>query len=272
MLTFVKPVRINYLTNAYLLQEIHKSKISYSYFLDPAYQDYDVIVSSVEEITPEKVEEARAAKAAREQTRVRTEARNEGMKISSLAYRNLRVEPSAYTVTDVTFRVMTHDHVPLAPGRVKAPKRTGDHHALCIFAPFSHYAYDDAGALREVGRSHWQGGFDNGYFSQDHGKLTSGLGRAFQLLTERFGQKGNWRGYSYLEEMKGEALIQLTVGALKFDESRSDNPFSYYTMIAQNAFIRILNMEKRQANIRDDLLERAGKDPSMARQLRNEGR
>jgi hypothetical protein len=272
MSDFKKPVRVNYLSNSYLLNEIHQSKVSYSYFLDPSYQTYQLILSSVQDITPSAVEEAKAIKAKRATQAAREQARAANVVRHSRAYADLVVDPAIYNASDVTFRVMTYQHIPLEPGRVKTPKKTADSHVALNFKPFSHYAYNDAGELQEVGRSHWQGGFENGHFSQDHGKLTNGLGRAFRLLTDRFGQKGNWRGYSYLDEMRGEALVQLSVGALKFDESRSDNPFSYYTRIANNAFIRVLNAEKRQASIRDDLLEASGQTPSLARQLRNDGR
>lgn len=270
--TFTKPVRVNYLQNATLLQEIHRSKVTYSYFIDTRYQDFDLIAATADDITPKLIEKAKVVKAERETRRLRTEARAQGIKQSSAAYRSLKVEPSDYTIIDVTFRVMTFDHVPLAPERKAKPKTVADQHVACNFPPFKHYAYDDAGDLREVGRSHWVGGFDNGHFSASHGRMTNRLGKAFQLLTERYGTRGNFRGYSYLEEMKSEALMQLCQHGLKFDESRSDNPFSYFTVITNNAFIKVLNAEKKQANIRDDELERNGQTPSMARQLRNEGR
>lgn len=43
--------RVKYLNNKDMLAEIHKSKISYSSFLDPQYAYYDIIVPSVEKLT-----------------------------------------------------------------------------------------------------------------------------------------------------------------------------------------------------------------------------
>jgi len=67
--------------------------------------------------------------------------------------------------------------------------------------------------------------------------------------------------------MRGQALIQLTQIALQFDESKSSNPFAYYTAAVTNSFTRVLNVEKRQRDIRDDLLQDAGQMPSWTRQI-----
>ena len=42
---------------------------------------------------------------------------------------------------------------------------------------------------------------------------------------------------------------------MQFDESKSDNPFAYYTAAVTNSFVRVINIEKRNQNIRDDILE-----------------
>ena len=77
-------------------------------------------------------------------------------------------------------------------------------------------------------------------------------------------------GNTYLGEMRGQALMQLSLVGLQFDESRSDNPFAYYTVTVSNAFTRVLNLEKRNQNIRDDILIMHGATPSMTRQLDDE--
>jgi hypothetical protein len=85
-------------------------------------------------------------------------------------------------------------------------------------------------------------------------------------LADRYAQRSNWRGYTYIEEMKGQAILQLSQIGLQFDESKSENPFAYYTAAVTNSFTRILNLEKKSQNIRDDLLEEAGLTPSLTRQ------
>ena len=64
--------------------------------------------------------------------------------------------------------------------------------------------------------------------------------------------------------------MQLSQIGLQFDESKSDNPFAYYTAAITNSFTRILNIEKKNQAIRDDLLEFNGMMPSFTRQNENE--
>jgi hypothetical protein len=88
----------------------------------------------------------------------------------------------------------------------------------------------------------------------------------FMKLCERYATRSNWRGYTYNEEMRGQALLQLSQIGLQFDESKSQNPFAYYTAAITNSFTRILNIEKKNQNIRDDILEMNGLNPSWTRQ------
>ena len=70
--------------------------------------------------------------------------------------------------------------------------------------------------------------------------------------------------------MRGQALLQLSQIGLQFDESKSQNPFAYYTAAITNSFTRVLNVEKRNQNIRDDMLQEAGAMPSFTRQIKHE--
>jgi hypothetical protein len=161
---------------------------------------------------------------------------------------------------------MTYDHVPLSPGRKRVANTVADTKERVNFSPFQHWAFDQTDQLICAGKSHWVGGMDNGYFSKDHGYTTENLGLMFMMLAERYAQRGNWRGYTYIDEMKGQAILQLSQVGLQFDESKSENPFAYFTSVVNNSFTRILNLEKKNQNIRDDLLEDSGYTPSSTRQ------
>ena len=101
--------------------------------------------------------------------------------------------------------------------------------------------------------------------------MTNNLARMFLKLCERYATRGNVRGYTYNDEMRGQAILQLTQIGLQFDESKSDNPFAYYTAAVTNSFVRIINIEKRNQNIRDDILEINGMNPSWTRQNASSG-
>jgi hypothetical protein len=162
---------------------------------------------------------------------------------------------------------MTWEHIPLEPGRKNNPKSLADHRSKVNFPPFKHFVINEDGSWREVLRSHWLGDLQTGEFSVDHGQITNRLGAMFLKLCERYSLRSNWRGYSYVDEMRGQALIQLTQIALQFDEGKSQNPFAYYTAAVTNSFTRVLNVEKRQRDIRDDMLQETGQMPSWTRQM-----
>ena len=150
---------------------------------------------------------------------------------------------------------MTYDHIPEEPGRKKNPKTIADTKVKLNFPPFVHYKFDDDGQIQLVGKSHWEGGMDNGSFALRAGRATEKLARMWMKLCERYATRGNVRGYTYNDEMRGQAILQLAQIGLQFDESKSDNPFAYYTAAVTNSFVRIINIEKRNQNIRDDILE-----------------
>jgi len=258
--------RTPYLTNKDLLKEIHKSKNNYCSFLTPEDQQYDIILPSLNKINQKTVAEAKRARADRMAKQAWEASTAAGIKSKLDSH---VVDWHKIPKTEVIFRITTWDHIPLAPGRKKSPKATADHHVKVNFSPFQHYRYNENDELICVAKSHWEGGIENGWFNKDHGKMTPNLARMFIKLCERYGSKGNWRGYTYNDEMRSQALLQLSQVGLQFDESKSNNPFAYYTATITNSFTRILNVEKRNQNLRDDILEANGLNPSYTRQTDN---
>ena len=260
--------RVKYLNNRDLLAQIHASKNTYCSYVTPEDAQYDLIVPNLKKINIRTISEARKAKAKRLTQEAWEQAKAEGKKKIKLA--DYTVSPRKIDKTDIVFRVMTFDHIPMDDTRKKNPKQVSDHHTKVNFPPFQHYKLDKKGKPVCVGKSHWVGGMENGYFSTDHGKMTNQLALMYMKLCERYGTRANWRGYTYNDEMQSQALMQLSQIGLQFDESKSDNPFAYYTAAITNSFTRILNIEKKNQAIRDDLLEFNGMMPSFTRQNENE--
>ncbi len=256
--------KIKYLTNKDLLKEIHLSKNTYCSYTKDEYSDYDLIVPTLEKINVRTIAEAKRNRAARLSKEAHEAAMVAGGK--KLPAKDFEIDYKKISKHDVVFRVMTFEHVPLAPGRKKTLKNTADSHEKVNFPPFQHWKFDDNDNLILVGKSHWKGGLKAGKFSKDHGQMTNNLARMFLKLCERYATRGNVRGYTYNDEMRGQAILQLTQIGLQFDESKSDNPFAYYTAAVTNSFVRIINIEKRNQNIRDDILEMNGMNPSWTRQ------
>ena len=265
-MTTANPQAKQYLTNKELLKEIHLSKNNYSSYSKPEYADYDLILPDLSKINIRTIAEAKRTQALRRSQKALAEAQKTNPK-TKLA--EVEIDYKKISKQEVVFRIMTHDHIPLEPGRKKTPKNRGDHHAKCNFPPYQHWKFDENDELICVGKSHWQGDVHAGEFSLE-GTMTNKLAKSFMLLVEKYSMRFNWRGYTYVDEMRSQALLQLSQIGLQFDESKSQNPFAYYTAAIDNSFTRILNIEKKNQMIRDDLLIESGSNPSFTRQFEHE--
>jgi hypothetical protein len=259
--------RVKYLNNRDLLKQIHKSKVSFSSFTDDEYAQFDIILPSLEKVNRLTVAEAKRNRASRIGKQAYEDAREAGDKKTKLA--DVTPDWRKIEKTDLVFRIMTFDHIPKEPGRKRKTKTVADEHTKVNFPPFQHWKYDDNDNLICVGKSHWQGGMQNGSFNKTHGRITEELGRMFLKLADRYGTRSNWRGYTYNDEMRAQAVLQLSQIGLQFDESKSENPFAYYTAAVTNSFTRVLNIEKKNQNIRDDILQENNLNPSFTRKNEN---
>jgi len=299
MIPIKTPAKKNYLNNKDILKEIHSSKNTYCKFETLDDHQYDFIVDyednnnlerSLEYTSkPETIQKAKENRAARLSQVVGPD----GVKIKTE-----KIDPETIKTTDLIFRVMTWDHIPVAPkqprknSKPKSAKEIFDFeptedilfedledkglakemgldnmvHVRLNFPPFQHFKINDKNSLVCVGKSHWMGDLKTGDFSKDHGQITNKLANMYLKLCEKYSLRFNWRGYTYVDEMRGAAILQLTYVGLRFNEAKSQNPFAYYTAAITNSFCRVLNTEKRVQNIRDDILESNGLNPSFTRQ------
>lgn len=286
-ITIKKPV--NYLNNKDILKEIHESKSTYCYFTKPEYHRYDYIVDMPHESLDKSFEHANKLEVINDAKTTRA------TRLSNETGKTITVED--IKTTDLIFRVMTWDHIPLSqkqPRKTTKKKSAKDIfefedmdpdevfsdledpttkneiddmvHVKVNFPPFQHYKIDENGSFYCVGKSHWTGGLTRGSFSKDHGQITNKLAKMYIMMCEKYAMKFNWRGYTYNDEMRNSAILQLTYVGLRFNEAKSANPFAYYTAAITNSFCRVLNTEKRNQNIRDDILEMNGLNPSWSRQ------
>ena len=205
----------NYLNNRDILKEIHSSKSSYCSYIDKeAHHQYDLIVKSKDSINRNTISKARAAKISRLERETKED-----------------IDPKTIKKSDLIFRVMTWDHIPLAPPKQnknqknKKPSKILDGfnldelleieedsqddeeiivpavtvvdktHIKLNFPPFVHYKFDDNNNLVMVGKSHWVGDFETGYFSKTHGRITDTLAHMILQLCERYSTRPNWRNY-----------------------------------------------------------------------------
>ena len=190
--------KVKYLNNRDLLAEIHRSKCSYSSFTKPEYSQYDIILPTLDKINIRTIADAKRNRAKRLGLIEFTKARAEGDKKIKLS----ECIPDYTTIkkTDVVIRIMTFEHIPLAPGRKKTTKTVADSHEKINFPPYQHWKFNEEDELVCVGKSHWQGGIKTGKFNKEHGRITENLGRMFIKLAERYDQAGRYSFADILEK------------------------------------------------------------------------
>ena len=250
--------KINYLSNKELLRGIGLSKLSYCSFADPKYKHYDMILSSTGAISSEVIQNAKILRANylnERQIDALTESGIPAKEAIEQVSQN-KITPKKLTRADLCFRIMTFEHIP--EEIIANPKLI---FLKLYFNPFKHYSFV-GNKWQEVGRSHWSGDFKTGKFDVMQGKLANPLVKSIMMLVDHYSQKGNFRNYTYLEDMKGQALLQMSQVALQFDESRGSNPFAFYTQCIKNSFIKILKNERKVRDTRDELLISHGMNAS----------
>ena len=104
--------------------------------------------------------------------------------------------------------------------------------------------------------------FEELIICQKRNAVSDKLGRMFMILATRYSTKPCFSGYSYRLELVNSGIVACVAALHKFDSAKSENPFAYFTSINHNAFIQILNKEKRQQEIRDRLLLDNSYNPS----------
>jgi hypothetical protein len=162
-------MKVNYLNNKDLLDEIHKSKNTYCSFIKPEYHQYDLILSSVDKINIRTIAEAKRSRAKRLVQKDFERRKAAGEKIKQA---DCEVDYKKISKQDLVFRIMTFDHVPLNNTRKKNPKTDADHRDKVNFPPFQHWKFDENDILTCVGKSHWKGTVEKGKFSKEPSSRT----------------------------------------------------------------------------------------------------
>ena len=210
-------MKINYLNNKDILKEIHKSKLSFCSFPNPEDGNYDVIIKDIAVLVdPDFVETARQLRADRLSKEAHDAAKSAGESGKADQY---AVPLESVAATDVVFRLMTWAHIPEAELK-EQPEAEPDEELVVSeyeeplpikyvkvnFPPFQHYKISGTGEPVCVGKSHWRGDLETGFYSRDHGQMTNKLATMFIKLCERYATRSNWRGYCVDEAT--EALTQ----------------------------------------------------------------
>jgi len=84
------------------------------------------------------------------------------------------------------------------------------------------------------------------------------LGECFLKIANHLSFKPNFVNYMFKEDMISDGIENCVQYIHNFNPEKSQNPFAYFTQIIHYAFLRRIQREKRQLEIKNKILERSG--------------
>ena len=90
--------------------------------------------------------------------------------------------------------------------------------------------------------------------------VTDYIGECFLKIAQHLSFRPNFINYTFKEEMIGDGIENCLQYVNNFDPEKSKNPFSYFTQIIYYAFIRRIQKEKKQAHIKNKMIEKRSYD------------
>jgi hypothetical protein len=106
---------------------------------------------------------------------------------------------------------------------------------------------------REDRSKHWQG----------KPPIPNYLGECFLKIATHLSYKPNFVNYMFREDMISDGIENCVQYIHNFDPEKSKNPFAYFTQIIHYAFLRRIQKEKKQLEIKNKIIERTGFDEVM---------
>ena len=90
------------------------------------------------------------------------------------------------------------------------------------------------------------------------------IGECFLKIANHLSYKPNFVNYMFREDMISDGIENCVQYIKNFNPEKSSNPFAYFTQIIHYAFLRRIQKEKRQMDIKGKLIERSGFDEVMS--------
>ncbi len=85
------------------------------------------------------------------------------------------------------------------------------------------------------------------------GKMSEKLGAMLLNIANQYSSKGSFAGYTWREDMIGEAMLTCAKYLKNFNREKSNNPFAYITQICRNSFVNYIKMQSKHSQIKDTL-------------------
>ena len=86
------------------------------------------------------------------------------------------------------------------------------------------------------------------------------IGECFLKIATHLSYKPNFVNYMFKDDMVCDGIENCVQYINNFNPEKSTNPFAYFTQIIHYAFLRRIQKEKKQLEIRQKIIERSGFD------------
>ncbi len=94
-------------------------------------------------------------------------------------------------------------------------------------------------------------------------RITNYLGECFLKIATHLSYKPNFVNYMFRDDMISDGIENCVQYIHNFDPEKSRNPFAYFTQIIHYAFLRRIQKEKKQLDIKNKIIEKTGYDEVM---------
>ena len=94
-------------------------------------------------------------------------------------------------------------------------------------------------------------------------RISNYLGECFLKIATHLSYKPNFVNYLFRDNMISDGIENCVQYIHNFDPNKSKNPFAYFTQIIHYAFLRRIQKEKKQLEIKTKIIEKTGYDEVM---------
>ena len=86
------------------------------------------------------------------------------------------------------------------------------------------------------------------------------IGDCFLKIATHLSYKPNFVNYMFKDDMICDGVENCVAYIDRFDPDKGSNPFAYFTQVIYYAFLRRIQKEKKQLEIKNKILEKSGYD------------
>ena len=135
--------------------------------------------------------------------------------------------------------------MPIQPGKTMAKRKRSEHYVYNKEFLAALIRYQEAIEIARL---------------QDNPKpvLPRYIGECFLKIANHLSFKPNFVNYMFKEDMISDGIENCVQYIHNFNPEKSRNPFAYFTQIIHYAFLRRIQREKRQLEIKNKIIEKSG--------------